>query len=240
MTVDMNELAVKAASDTASREQLILCNEQNILRTASLTCHRYISRSDDEWSIALGAFSHAVDIYDTSKGDFIPFSKMVIKRSLIDHYRSNQKTSQEIAVSPYTLEGNGDSDNTSEEVYRAVVKNSERAADDSLVQEIMAANEMLEEYGFRFWDLTACSPKQERSREDCAAVIRCVIKNMDFLTQLKRTHKLPVREISAASGISRKTLDRYRKYLIMAVLILDGEYPHLSGYLSYVKKGGAI
>lgn len=239
MIVETNELAVKAASDTACREQLILNNEQNILRTASLLCRRYISKSDDEWSVALGAFSHAVDVYNTSKGDFLPFAKMVIKRSLIDHYRSEQKNTREISVSPYTLEGNGEADRNSEEVRQAVMRSSEKIADNSLVEEIIAADELLGEYGFRFMDLTTCSPKQERSREDCAAVIRYVLENERILYKLKHTHKLPVREISAASGISRKTIDRYRKYLIMAVLILDGDYPHLSGYLAFVRKGGA-
>ena len=218
MILETNELAVRAATDTASREQLILENEQNILRTASLLCRRYISKSDDEWSVALGAFSHAVDIYDTT----------------IDI----QKNAREISVSPYTLEGNGEEDETSAEVSRAVARSSVKAADDSLAQEITAANKMLEEYGFRFFDLTTCSPKQDRSREDCAAVIRSALGNADILTKLRKTRKLPVREVCAASGISRKSVDRYRKYLIMAILILDGDYPHLSGYLAYVRKGG--
>lgn len=238
MVPETNELAVRAAADETCREQLIHENEQNILRTASLLCRKYISKSDDEWSVALGAFSHAVDIYDTSKGDFLPFSKMVMKRSLVDYYRSNQKNAHEISVSPYTLEGNGEEDETSTEVAGAVVRSSMKASDDSLKLEIIAANKMLGEYGFRFLDLTSCSPKQDRSREDCASVIRSALGDADILAKLRSTHKLPVREVCAASGISRKTVDRYRKYLIMAILILDGDYPHLSGYLAYVRKGG--
>lgn len=69
-------------------------------------------------------------------------------------------------------------------------------------------------------------------------MIRSALGNADILTKLRKTRKLPVREVCAASGISRKSVDRYRKYLIMAILILDGDYPHLSGYLAYVRKGG--
>ena len=47
---------------------------------------------------------------------------------------------------------------------------------------------------------------------------------------------LPVKALAAASGISRKTLDRYRKYIIMAVLVLDGDYPQLAEYLKFVKE----
>ena len=78
MIVETNELAVKAASDTACREQLILNNEQNILRTASLLCRRYISKSDDEWSVALGAFSHAVDVYNIGNCETRPIKSAIL------------------------------------------------------------------------------------------------------------------------------------------------------------------
>ncbi len=59
MTEAMNRLAIAAASDERKREELIYSNEQPILRTASTASRRFVSRSDDEWSVALGAFSKA-------------------------------------------------------------------------------------------------------------------------------------------------------------------------------------
>ena len=55
---------------------------------------------------------------------------------------------------------------------------------------------------------------------------------------LEKSRKLPIRALASGSGVSRKVLDRYRKYIIMAVLILNGEYPKLSEYLKFVRKGG--
>ena len=46
-------------------------------------------------------------------------------------------------------------------------------------------------------------------------------------------------ELYKLSGVSRKTLDRYRKYIIMAALILSDDYPQLAGYLKFVKEGEA-
>ena len=241
MTYAINEMALRAADSMRDREKLIAQNEGTILRTASTLCRRYITKSDDEWSLALSAFSRAIDVYEISKGDFLPFSQMMIRRSLIDHYRRNRRTASEITVSPGALDGSDEpEDEVPDEVYHAVVRESMEAADNSLALEIAAANHMLADYGFRFFDLTQCSPRQERSRRDCAAAVRCVLKDASLIKHLRKTRKLPAAEIAARSGISRKSIDRYRKYLIMAILILDGDFPHLSGYLADIRKGAYL
>ena len=107
MTEAMNQFAIAAASDERKREELIYSNEQTILRTASSVCRRYVSRSDDEFSVALCAFSKAVDVYFEAKGDFLPFAQMLIRRDLIDHFRSQQNTLREVSVAPHVLEGGG-------------------------------------------------------------------------------------------------------------------------------------
>jgi len=237
MTGTLNQLALCAAADERKREQLIHEHEQTILRTAAAACRHYVSKSDDEWSVALGAFSKAVDVYSSEKGDFLPFAQMLIKRELIDYYRSQKNSIREIPVAPNVLEGSGEPEEDTENVYLAVVKSSREADDQSLRDEILAANELLSGYGFRFFDLTECSPKQDKTRRECAIAIRSVLSDASLFDALEKNKKLPVKALAASSGVSRKTLDRYRKYIIMAVLILDGDYPQLAEYLKYVKKG---
>ncbi len=239
MTESMNRLAMAAASNERKREELIRGHEQTILRTASSACHRYVNKSDDEWSIALCAFSKAVDVYTAEKGDFLPFAQMLIKRELIDYYRSQKNTLREVTVAPHMLEGGGEPEEDPSGVYLAVVKNSQEASDRSLRDEILAANELLSDYGFRFFDLTECSPQQDKTRKECAEAIRMVLTDSALFAALEKTRKLPIKALAAASGVSRKTLDRYRKYIIMAVLILDGDYPQLAEYLKFVKEAQA-
>ncbi len=62
MTTTLNERAVRAATDNRIREELITEQEQTILRSACSATHRYITKSNDEWSIALCAFSKAIDV----------------------------------------------------------------------------------------------------------------------------------------------------------------------------------
>ncbi len=221
----VNDAALRAKNDERAREELIQANEQTILRTASAVSRRYVSRSDDEWSVALCAFSRAIDQYDGTKGDFLPFAQMLIRRELVDAWRQESKHAAELSVAS---------------VYLAVVRESVQAAERSLRDEIVAANAMLQEYGFRFFDLTECSPQQEKTRRECAVAIRGLLKDPPLLVKLLRqNHKLPMTELYKLSGVSRKTLDRYRKYIIMAALILSDDYPQLAGYLKFVKEGEA-
>ena len=232
----INTTAFAAATDDRKREDLIISQEKTILRTASLACRRFVSRQDDEWSVALSAFNKAIDSYDDSKGDFLPFAKMLIRRALIDDFRSRKDVLREVPVAPHVMEGNGEPGEDADGVYLAVISASTAVASTGLRDEILAINEKMGEFGFRFYDLTECSPRQEKTKRDCADAIRLILSSPALLLELEKTHKLPIKSLSASSGIPRKTLDRYRKYLIMAVLVLNGDYPFLQEYLKFMKE----
>lgn len=239
MSYSVNDCAVAAAVSPSLREDFIRQQEQLILKTASRASYRYITKHDDEWSVALCAFSDAIDKYRPEQGDFIPFSRMLMKRALIDYHRSSAPHLTEISTSPFVLEGLNDAEETDDldkSVYLAVVEQSQEAADKSLQEEILAANELLQKYRFRFFDLTECSPQQEKTKQECARAIRSVLSQPDVFRKLEQKRKLPIREVAASSGVSRKTLDRYRKYIIMAVLILHGDYPQIAECLKFVWK----
>ena len=236
----VNDAALRAKDDERAREALIQTHEQTILRTAAAVSRHYVGKSDDEWSVALCAFSRAIDVYDGTKGDFLPFAQMLIRRELVDAFRQEARHAGEVSVAPEVFDGSADPDEDDCSVYLAVVRESMATSQRSLHDEIVAANAMLEEYGFRFFDLTECSPQQEKTRRECAAAIRGLLKDPPLLVSLLRQNrKLPMTELYRLSGVSRKTLDRYRKYIIMAALILSDDYPQLAGYLKYVKEGEA-
>lgn len=236
MTNGINRLACLAAGDETKLEELIQSQESTILRTASCASHRYVSKSDDEWSVALCAFSRAVDVYSEEKGNFLPFAQMLIKRALIDHFRSKKSTLYEVPVAPHVLAGECEPEEDPEGVYLAVVKSSREAEEHALKDEIQAVSDRLLYYGIRFLDLTECSPQQGKTRRECAIAIRTVLANDALFSAMRKSRRLPMKELAALSGVPRKTLDRYRKYIIMAALILDGDYPHLAEYLKFVKE----
>ena len=60
MFSNMGEKALEAALTEEGRSAFITQNEKYIISCASRFTKRYITKSDDEWSIALIAFSNAI------------------------------------------------------------------------------------------------------------------------------------------------------------------------------------
>ncbi|MCR4655757.1 MAG: hypothetical protein K5770_05950, partial [Lachnospiraceae bacterium] len=229
-----------AKSDGSKREEFIRDNEQTILKIASKATGRFITRSDDEWSVALSAFNKAIDNYEPSKGDFAGFAGVVIDRALIDHFRSEKKYEAEISYSPEMLTGEGDYEEHSE-VLKAVTRESTQTLEmdntqRSLKDEILEVNDKLQKYGFTFRNLKGCSPKAGKTKRECAKAITHIMDNHKVREAVIETGRLPAKEIIDETKVSAKLLDRYRRYIIMAVIILNGEYPLLADYLEYVRK----
>ena len=80
----VNERAVAALSSESEFEGFVKDSRNFILKQASAAAGRFITDSDDEWSVALMAFTEALKAYDLSKGNFYPFASVVIKRRVVD------------------------------------------------------------------------------------------------------------------------------------------------------------
>lgn len=102
---EIDSVAVRAKENKQTLETFIHDHEHFILKSASRVTHRYITKSDDEWSVALIAFTQAVDDYELNKGSFLTFAKLVIKRRLIDYFRRQGKFQKEISVDSNTFDG---------------------------------------------------------------------------------------------------------------------------------------
>ena len=239
MGLHETELALRAAQDERAREELIRRQERNILRIASRAKHRFVTKSDDEWSIALCAFSRAIDTFDHGKGGFLPYAETLIRRSLIDAHRAESKFEREITVSPESFSAET-ADEAPNAVFYAVVENSVRAADTSLRDEILAANEVLDAFGFRFYDLTTGSPRQAKTRKACEQAARALLNRPEELHQLLRTKQLPLQSLIRQDGISKKILDQYRRYIITLIVLQTGDYPLLAGYIRGCGRGEDI
>jgi RNA polymerase sigma factor len=207
--------------------------------------HRFITESDDEYSIALSAFNEAIESFDESKGSFSSFAQMVIKRRLLDYLQAEYRHKQEISVEPYTMEGELDENEENPLAFELKKKTAELSEQNADIQstatvkdEIDALSLVLSEYGFGFMELTKCSPTAQKTQAACAAAINTLISSPDLMRDFRRLHALPIKELSARSDISKKILDRHRKYIIAAVEIVCGDYPLLSEYMHFVKKEG--
>jgi len=230
---DVNLMAEDAKNDENSMNNLIIQYENYILKCASVAARSYVSKSDDEWSIALAAFTEAVRKYSAEKGSFLNFAELVIRRRIIDFMRSKSRYAPEITVNPSLF----NSDSTEEDDYFMQLQIAQKvvASDDNSVKlEIYLVNEIFSAYGFSFMDLSECSPKAEKTKRACAKVVAYMIKNPILTSEMKIKKQLSLNIIEKNTKVPRKLLERHRKYIVAAIEIMSGDYPYLASYMRYI------
>lgn len=218
-----------------NREQEIL--EQHdafILKAASIVCGRQISRSDDEYSIALSAFWEAEKSHDPSKGSLETFASVVIRHRLIDYIRKTKTSdNREIVVEPDVFTDGLDEGSEFEGIRQAVEKKiTGDMPQPGLAEEISELAEVLRRYQIDFFDLPKCCPKAHKTRAVCLKAARFVCAILELLERLRRTLRLPAAEMEPGVPISRKLLDKFRKYIIASIEIEAGDFPGIQEYFS--------
>ncbi len=227
--------AAEAKKDPEKRNAFLLDNELHILKLTGKITHSSITRSDDEWAVALTAVNEAIDRFDPEKGQFWPLAAAVIKNRITDEYRKKSKYI-ETPVNPGAFDGNVPEEEDIQAAELEVSLNSGVTTDTTLKDEIDALEEELNGFGISFFELEESSPKAVKTRKACADVIKAIFLPPPLMAAIRRAKKLPIKDIIKRSRISNKLIDKHRKYLVTSALILDGDYPALSEYLGYMKR----
>lgn len=236
---DMDRQAVQAAEDARFMEKFISKNEPFIIQCAYSIVHRYLSKSDDEWSVAYLAFSNAVENYSIEKGHFSSFAKLIIQRRLTDYFRSQAKYRMETSVNPSVLDSEPEEEeqeNSLEKEVRIALYKRMNSTSDLLKLEIESASQLFVSYGFSFFELAKCSPKAEKTKKACAQAVAALIRNPVLLNEMRKSKMLPIKQIEMCVKVPRKILERHRKYIIAATEIITGDYPCLADYLRFIRE----
>lgn len=238
---EIDKKAAECAHDDDLLEDFIEENERFICNIASKATRKYITKSDDEYSVSLFAFRQAIEEYSFEKGSFLSFAEMVIRRKLIDYIRSQQKYKPEVPVNPVVFSSEPENDEGSDGALKnEIAQKISVAPDDSLKLEIEAAGEVFASYGFSFFDLADCSPRADKTRTACAKAAVYLLKNPLLLSEMRNSKLLPIKIIEKNCGVPRKILERHRKYIIAAVEIVSGDYPYLAEYMHFIRKEAAL
>ncbi len=233
-----NQRALAAAADPRERERFLGEERLHILRLAAKIVNRPLTESDDEWSIAFIASSEALDSYNEEKGDYWGYAAVVIRNRLYDYLRKESRHSgREMSISPEAFNGDLHDRDTATALEIEVSKRSqERVVDQGLKEEIRALREELQDYGISFRDLSECSPKTDKTVAGCREAIRSIFLPPPLMALLRKNKSIPVKEVMQRSGVKKKLLERHRKHLIAAALVLDGDYPGMREYFPYGKE----
>lgn len=218
------------------REEIIQRYLPFILKVTSQSCKRFVRLGvDDEVSVALIAFNEALDKYDCNQNaSFFAFSEVVIKRRIIDYFRKKKREAREIPWSVMEDENNSqDSSHQLDKITsdKAFERAYEEETNEMRRQEILEYQRQLQQYGITIQDLVAASPKHQDARQAAFQVARLIYRNKAFQDYLKRTKSLPLKDLEPEVKVSRKTLERQRKYIIALTVILTGEFYYLQEYL---------
>jgi RNA polymerase sigma factor len=195
-------------------------------KAAYLACNRYIDEHDDEYSIALGGFHEAVMKYDRSRdASFMTFAHLVIRRKLIDHLRKESRS----GLAGYLARGEEEAAATADAA--SYTRFSEEQEAEARREEIRTYSELLSGFGLSFTELADVSPKHADARKTAMdiAVIVCSSEEMKRETLQKK--RLPIRKIEQLVGVSRKTIERHRKYILAMVILQNSNLPMLREYL---------
>ncbi len=220
--------------DRSAREELIRKYQPLVLRVGAQVCGRYLRvGQDEEISVGLLALNEAVDRYDPDKGaGFIAFAELVIRRRLIDHLR-RQSGKKELPLSGLETADEEGNPLTGVEEREAIQRYSAEEEARDRRDEIERYSRRLREFGIQFSHLVADCPRHEDARVRAVACAR-VMADSPLLRQHLLTRKeLPLKELETRVDVSRKTLERQRRYIIAVTLILIEDFYHLRHYVRF-------
>ena len=182
-------------------------------------------------SIALWAFNSSIDTYVAGKGDYISYARKRIK-SALDDYRAGEKmhASVEIPYDPDMLVGDG-RNLVLEMVSRETELEEVRTAEEEGVRaEIAELGGVLRDYGFSFFDMAGHTPRGN-SRQECSKIISYLKSNKTVLNAVISDGKIPAGLLSAKTGVSIGTINKYDKYILMAAVVAGGSFPTIADYI---------
>lgn len=204
------------SGDMEARNFFIEENKKFIHRYACIICKKYLSwENDDELSVALMAFNYAIDSFKS--GDFKSYSKIVIKNKLIDYFRKASKN--EIPID--------------DEIIANVIE-SQQTFDEKLdrASQIIIFKDTMKEFGISINDLLNSSPKHKDTRKKLMNLAFDISKQREMSQYIMKNKMLPTKDIISKSGVSRKFIDEWRKYIIALVIIFcDNRLDSIKEYI---------
>ncbi len=237
------ERALLAKGSSTAADALIRDYLPFIRAQAAKATGRLITEQDDEMSIAMIAFHEAIESFSKSRGAFLAYASLVIRRKLIDYYRKERRHLGHGSLdAPLKKEDDGGAS------LADVLPDGEDAAEapalrDATRLEIAELSAQLSDFGLSLSDIADNCPKQQRTLAACAQALAYARQNTQLIAELKRSKKLPLSALSEGSGVERKTLERHRRYIMALMLLYSNGYRLIRGHLKQVlpvPQGGVL
>ncbi|MBD1221679.1 RNA polymerase sigma factor SigI [Virgibacillus halodenitrificans] len=232
--IPLEEMIASAQQgDELIQNYLLKTYQPFIAKCVSEVCKRYIDpKKDDEFSIGLSAFNEAILSYSPDKGSsFLSFANLVVKRKVIDYIRYVQK--RPLGIS---LDETYDAELMENPIEIVAVKRNFQMEQDAWrrKEEIMDFKEKLKEYKLTLLELTESSPKHKDARDSAVRTARILFEDEKLHSYVLDKKKLPIKDLIKRVNVSKKTLERNRKFILAIFVVLSNDYVYLQDYLKGV------
>lgn len=228
---ELNELVWKAKTgDEKVMNDLLIAFTPFMKKTASFICNRFIEDNDEEFSVVLVGFHEAVLRYKPEENASLQtFAHLIMKRRLIDHLRKEAARNANVLLSIDDEEGENDRNFAFDE--SSIVTYSEERQAEERREELAEYNKLLHGFGLSFKELAEVSPKHADSRKTAIQIAQIIAETPEFTMHLIENKKLPMKQLEDIVEVSRKTIERHRKYIIAVTLLLNNDFTYLKEYV---------
>lgn len=215
--------------EARARERLLETHQYFVQRVASSFCHRHLEWGrDEELSVGLLAFNEAIDRFNEEKEvPFLAYARQVIRTRLIDFQRQERRRAAHEVSLDFQVNSAPEGD-VAWPAYNHEILVQERAAELAQYEQLLAT------FGLSLAELARVSPKHRDTRALLIGAARMLVGKPQLFGYLEEKKRLPVQELARLTGLSTKTIERGRKYIVAISLMLG--YPEEFSYLnSYLK-----
>ncbi|GER68148.1 RNA polymerase sigma factor SigI [Weizmannia acidilactici] len=228
----LEDLVRRVQQGDRNMADFLLQNYQPFIKkTVAKVCKRYIDHKDDEFSIGLMAFHDSMMKYDNKKGaSLLPFAEVMIKRKVIDYIRQVSKH-KAASLDVYGTDEDETAISLHIEQSASIAKYRQKLEEESRKAEILRFASVLHTYGIRFEDLIRQGPKHRDAKLHALKAAKVLYEDKELLSVLDKKRRIPLKQLEEKVEVSRKTLERNRKYIIALVLIMNGDFHFLKEYV---------
>jgi RNA polymerase sigma factor len=210
--------------DKALKEKFLNDYKPFVLKTVSQITGKYINAEDsEEFSIGFLAFNEAIDNFNESiNGNFFSFSKQNIKWKLTNYF---YKVSKDSKVYPFTYFENETTGEFEEKYLK--IDSTDIFEKIELKEQIANFELKLKEFNISFEDLIAYGPKHKDSKKLLLGVAKVIMSKEELFNKMVKYRNIPIADLMKFVSVSRRTIERNRKFIIAASLIFNEDFEFL-------------
>ncbi len=221
-TLEQKLLHIKETDDKALRNQVITDYQPFILSEISKKLGRYVrSETDEAFIVGMLAFDEAITRYEEGRGKFLSFASLVISSRILDYIKKNKSYNNTVVLD--------------ETIIDNVVDNS---VDEHLKDDMTIFVEMLAKFKIDVETLADTSPKHEDTRKETTKLGITFSQDQPVVEFLYSKFRLPITKVVKRYRCSKKTVERFKQYIIAVMVIMIEELDTMKNFL--VGKGQSL